>query len=133
MNAETDMSGDIAAKDLDRLAELATIVAAAQDAINDDIVTRVSGAMTEGIALLDRLTRNQALIRLLHTLDQPQNQKLLNGLADALEHASKEYVNGKPAAGGLGGVLKLISDPGTQEGLKLLALMGKQLGKSVHQ
>jgi len=52
--------------DLQRLVEFAQIVSAARDAMSDDIVTRLSGAMSEGMTLLDRLTRNQGLMSLLH-------------------------------------------------------------------
>ena len=45
--------------DLQRLTEFAHLVTSAQDALTDDMVTRLASAFSEGINLLDRLTRNE--------------------------------------------------------------------------
>ncbi|MCB1526554.1 MAG: hypothetical protein KDJ45_02485 [Hyphomicrobiaceae bacterium] len=116
---------DASANSLSDLTELASIVSAARDALSDDMVTRLSSALSEGMILLDRLTRNQGVMRLLQVLDKPESQKLLLSFADALSSMSRELASTEPSKGGLGGVLKLASDPGTQEGLRSLSTLGK--------
>ncbi len=104
-----------------------------EDVLTDDIVTRVGATMGEGLVLLDRLTRNEGLMRLLHALGRPENQFLLMGLADALTETSRELVDSEPAKGGIGATLRLAREPGTQEGLRMLALLGRNLSKNVRE
>jgi len=126
MTTATDPAADGQARnELSDLTELASIVSAARDALSDDMVARLSSAFSEGITLLDRLTRNQGLMRLLQVLDRPESQKLLLSLADALSAMSREIAVTEPAKGGVGGIVRLAVDPGTQEGLRSLSLLGK--------
>ena len=69
-------------QDLAKLIELAAAISSAQDAMTDDIVTRLASAMGEGMILMDRLTRNQGLMSLLQALNQPAVQDSLECLAD---------------------------------------------------
>lgn len=135
MNTEKEKSPEDAMGDnsLDSLMELATLVAAAQDALTDDMITRLSSVFSEGITLLDRLTRNEGLVRLLQVLDQPENQALLVGLSDALTLTSRDMAAAAPAKGGLFGMMKLASEPGTQEGLRMLSLLGQHLSESMRE
>jgi hypothetical protein len=89
------------ARDIEQLAELATLVASARDAMSDEIVTRLSRVFSEGIALVDRLTRNEGLMRLLEVLDRPESQHLLIGLSKALGQMSRDIATAPPARGGL--------------------------------
>ena len=59
----TDEEREDIAHDLEQLSELATLVTSARDAMSDEIVSRVASALSEGITLLDRLTRNEGLMR----------------------------------------------------------------------
>lgn len=118
---------------LDRLAELATLVAAAQDALSDDMVTRLASAFSEGITLLDRVTRNEGLMRLLQVLDRSESQYLLMSLADAIGKMSRELATAPPAKGGLLGIMRLASEPGTQEGLRALSLLGQYWNNSLRE
>lgn len=120
-------------RNLEGLAEIGTVIAAAKDALNDDMVARMASAFSEGITLLDRLTRNEALVRLLHNLDRPENQALLQSLSEALSKTSLEMSVSTPAKGGLGTLIKQLNDPGTQEGLRMLAMLGKHLGESIRK
>ncbi|MEW7998402.1 MAG: hypothetical protein AB2540_12510 [Candidatus Thiodiazotropha endolucinida] len=121
------------AHELEQLSELATLVLSARDALSDDIVSRVASALSEGITLLDRLTRNEGLMRLLQVLDKPETQHLLHGLSTALSQMSREIAISPPAKGGLGGVVKLAMEPGTQEGLRSLSLLGKYWSDSMRE
>lgn len=124
--------GDIA-HDLEQLSELATLVTSARDALSDEIVSRVASALSEGITLLDRLTRNEGLMRLLQVLDRPDCQYLLVGLADALTATSRDIASAAPARGGVGEMLRLVREPGTQEGLRVLSLLGEHLSESMRE
>ena len=130
-DAGPNSGSDDITKDLEQLSELATLVTSARDAMSDDIVTRVSSAFSEGISLLDRLTRNEGLMRLVLSLDRPENQRLLASLADALTATSRDLAQGSPAKGGIGGLLQLARDPGTQEGLRILSVLGQHWGKNM--
>lgn len=118
---------------LEGLSELATLVAATKDALTDDMVTRLASAFSEGMILLDRVTRNEGLIHLLKELDRPENQRFLISLSDAFTEASREIATAPPAKGGVMSLCKLGCDPGTQEGLRLVSLIGKQLSASMRQ
>lgn len=134
MTNETGTSAaTLSAKDLQQLAEVASIITAARDAMSDDIVSRVAGALSEGIILLDRLTRNEGLMRLLQVLDRKESQQMLVALADALHAASQDVAAAPPATGGLGCMLRVARDPGTQEGVRLLSVIGKHLSNSLRE
>lgn len=120
-------------KSLEGLAEIGTVIAAAKDALNDDMVARMASALSEGVTLLDRLTRNQELVRLLQNLDRPENKALLRGLSEALSKTSIELSSLPPVKGGLGNLVKQMNDPGTQEGLRILAILGRNLGESLRK
>lgn len=131
--AESTPDSDDFLRDLEQLSELATLVTAARDAMSDEIVTRLSSAASEGITLLDRLTRNQGLMRLLQVLDRPESQQLLISLADAISSMSRDLANAPPAKGGLFGMLKLAREPGTQEGLRSVSILGKYWSESLRE
>jgi hypothetical protein len=120
-------------EDLQRLVEVAQLVTAARDAMSDEIVTRLAGALSEGITLLDRLTRNEGLMHLLKVLDRQDTQYLLIALSDAIHAASQEIPAAAPATGGLGCMMRVARDPGTQEGLRLLSVFGKHLSHSMRE
>ena len=131
--AESTPDTDDLLSDLEQLSELATLVASARDAMSDEIVTRLSSAASEGITLLDRLTRNEGLMRLLQVLDRPESQQLLISFADALSSMSRDLAHAPPAKGGLVGMVKLAREPGTQEGLRSVSLLGKYWGESLRE
>lgn len=118
-------------EELGDLTELASIVSAARDALSDDMVSRLSSALSEGMILLDRVTRNKGLMRLMQVLERPESQKLLLSLSDALSSMSREIAVTEPAKGGIGNLIKLAADPGTQEGLRSLSLLGKYWGANL--
>jgi uncharacterized protein YjgD (DUF1641 family) len=130
---ETLPASPFSENDLQRLVEFAQLVTSAQDALSDDMVNRLSSALSEGITLLDRLTRNEGFIHLLRELDRPENQRFLVCMSNAFTAASRELATAPPAAGGIGGLLRLVSDPGTQEGLRLMAFVGARMSNSLRE
>ena len=119
------------ARDIEQLSELATLVTSARDAMSDEIVTRLSRVFSEGISLLDRLTRNEGLMKLLEVLDRPESQHLLIGLSNAISKMSRDIAVAPPAHGGMGDLLKIMREPGTQEGLRSISLLGKYWSESL--
>lgn len=134
MTTQTETPFDaMATEDLQRLVEFAQLITAGRDAMSDEIVTRLAGAMSEGLTLLDRLTRNEGLMHLLKVLDRQDTQYLLVALSDAIHAASQEIPATAPATGGLGCMLRVARDPGIQEGLRLLSVFGKHLSHSMRE
>jgi hypothetical protein len=133
MTASTDTAAapGINASDMSQLAELATLLSAARDALTDDIVIRLASAFSEGMVLLDRLTRNEGLIHLLRELERPENQRFLIAMANAFTEASRDLAVKPPARGGIGCLLRTASDPGVLEGLRLMSLVGAHLSQSL--
>ena len=131
MTTDTQTPPAADADDLQQLAELSTLIAAARDALSDDIVSRLASAFSEGITLLDRLTRNEGLVHLLQELDRPENQRFLICLSNAFTEASKDLATAPPLNGGIAGLLRLVNDPGTQEGLRLVSMIGARLSDSM--
>lgn len=125
-NADTPTSSS-QVPDLAKLIELAAAISSAQDAMTDDIVTRLASAMGEGMILMDRLTRNQGLMSLLQALNQPAVQDSLECLAEALRSGSvMDAVNAKtPKTGGYGGLLRMAKDPDVQDAIYTLARVVK--------
>lgn len=134
MTTQTETPFDaMAADDLQRLVEFAQLISAGRDAMSDEIVTRLAGAMSEGLTLLDRLTRNEGLMRLLQVLDRQESQYFLIAMSEAIRAAGKEIPAAAPAVGGLGCMLRVVRDPGTQEGIRLLSVFGKHLSRSLRE
>ncbi len=134
MTTQTETRTDaISNEDLQRLVEFAQLVTAARDAMSDEIVFRLAGAFSEGMTLLDRLTRNEGLMRLLQVLDRQESQNMLIAVSDAIHAASQEISAAPPATGGIGCMLRMARDPGTQEGLRLLSIIGQHLSHSLRE
>lgn len=115
------------------LVEMINLLASARDAMTDDMVNRIARTASEGMTLLDRLLRNEGLIRLLQVLDRPESQYLLMSLADALDQMSRELATAAPSRGGLAGLWRLARQPGTQEGLRALSMLGQYWNDSLRE
>jgi uncharacterized protein YjgD (DUF1641 family) len=134
MNTQTEKPFEsMSTEDLQRLVEVAQLVTAARDAMSDEIVTRMAGAMSEGLTLLDRLTRNEGLMHLLKVLDRQDTQYLLIALSDAVHAASQEIPAAPPAVGGLGCLMRVVRDPGVLEGIRLMSVIGKHMSHSLRE
>ncbi|MEJ2509246.1 MAG: hypothetical protein P8009_07185 [Gammaproteobacteria bacterium] len=116
--------------DLDRIVNVARVLGSAADSLSEDIISRLAAVLSDGMCLVDRLARNEGLQRLLCVLERKESQDLMVGLADALVATSQEMAELPPARGGVGGLLKTAKQPETQEGMQILALLGKHLSAS---
>jgi uncharacterized protein YjgD (DUF1641 family) len=115
------------------LVEMVNFVQSARDATSDEMVARLADTLSEGMALLDRLTHNEGLMRLLQVLDHPDSQQLLIGLSEALRATSRDIAAMPPAKGGLGELVHVTRQPGTQEGIRVLAVLGQHLSHSLRE
>jgi Asp-tRNA(Asn)/Glu-tRNA(Gln) amidotransferase C subunit len=129
--------------DLDRLAKLARVYGAAEDAISEEMVGRLAETAAEGLSLLDRLSRGGAfrmvemlakleasgsLRRIAETLPRlAEKLGMLERMLHAFEIAATQTAEGPRPAGGLGGMYRLMADPGNQESLQYLINVGKEL------
>lgn len=110
-----------------QVVEIIHLLGSAKDAMSDEMVARIANTASEGLTLLDRLTRNQGLMRLLKVLDGPDCQHLLTSMADALAETSRDMASSPPASGGVSGMWHLAREPGTQEGVRMLSRFGQHL------
>jgi len=115
--------------DLDRLVGLARLIAALEDSMSDDIVNRLSTVATEMASLVDKLARNDGFMRLIDILGRDEVQCALVDVAEAACTAKTEAAALPAPRGGLMGLLQLARDPGTQDALRFMALVSKQLRK----
>lgn len=127
-HAETPDLPESAIKDL---VEIIDLLASARDAMSDEMVSRIARTASDGMALLDRVVRNEGLLSLLQVLDRPETQHLMMSLADALGRMSRELAIAPPARGGYVSLLRLAREPGTQEGIRALSLLGKYWNDSL--
>jgi uncharacterized protein YjgD (DUF1641 family) len=112
--------------DLDRLVALARTFGAAQDAMTDEMVSRLAETAAESVSLVDRLNR-AGLDRIVGSLERLG--VLIEATMGALEAAQRDVAAQPPAGGGLGGMLKVLRDPDGQESLRFLAAFAKEFRK----
>lgn len=105
----------VANGDLDRLVALARTYGAAQDAMTDEIVTRLAETVGASVSLMDRLNR-AGVDRLVGLLER---------VVVALEAANRETLEKPAAAGGFGGLWRMMSDPENQEALRFMLALGR--------
>jgi uncharacterized protein YjgD (DUF1641 family) len=129
--------------DLDRLAKLARVYTAAEDSLSDEMVGRLAETVTEGMSLLDRLSRGGAgrLVEMLAHLEASGNLKriadtlprllermeMLDALLHAFEASCATTTQQPKSAGGFGGLWGLMRDPENQDALRFLINVGKAM------
>jgi len=113
--------------DLDRIVNLARLVGSAEDALTDDMISRLAFVATEGLFLVDRLTRSAGFMRMIAILEREDIQETLTELLQAVSKAREDARAAPPAKGGLGSAMKVVADPDTQSALHLLAGIGRNL------
>jgi uncharacterized protein YjgD (DUF1641 family) len=116
--------------DLERLSGIARLIGAMEDSLSDDIVNRLSLIVTGLAALVDKLARDDGFLHLVEILSQEEVQSTLVDMICAASTARTEADSLPPAKGGFGGIWKMVSEPETQEALRFLVLMIKQLNKA---
>lgn len=113
--------------DLDRIVNLARLVGSAEDALTDDMVGRLARVWSEGLFLVDRLTRSTGFMQMIAVLEREEIQTGLTSLLQAVGKASEEAKKAPAPKSGLGAAVKRISDADTQAALHFLANVSKNL------
>ncbi|MDA8109727.1 MAG: hypothetical protein M0015_14020 [Betaproteobacteria bacterium] len=130
----------VANGDLERVTHLARVVGAAEDAVTDEMISRLADAVGGALSLADRVQRAGA-DRLIGALERLAAGGALDRLDATLEHLGKgmgllEQVVGaldaaaaeaKPAPGGVGGMWRLLTDAENQQTLRFLLAVGRRL------
>jgi hypothetical protein len=128
--------------DLERLSQLARVYHAAQDALTDEMVGRLTETFGEGLSLLDRLNRS-GIWRLVEVLEQLESSgaleriastlpqllerlDMLAGLLHCLEEAATKSA-AQPASGGIGSLWRIMTDEKTVRSLQFLLAAGEQM------
>ncbi len=132
-NETPQVSLALNAEAVNSLVEMLNLLASARDAMSDEMVSRLARTVSEGMTLLDRLTRNEGLMRLLSVLDRPEIQYLLLSLSQAIVAMSRDLATVPPARGGVLALYRLIRQPGTQEGIRALSLLGQYWNDSLRE
>jgi uncharacterized protein YjgD (DUF1641 family) len=113
--------------DLERLTGLARLVGAMEDSLSDDIVNRLATVGTELAALVDKLARTPGFVRLIEVLGRDEVQCALIELADSACAAKRDMAQQPAPRGGVLGLLRIASDPGTQSALQFVARVAGNL------
>ncbi|HSH30790.1 MAG TPA: hypothetical protein VK971_12850, partial [Thiohalobacter sp.] len=87
--------------DMERIVHLARVLGSMEDAVNDEMISRLAAVAGEAISLMDRLTRNDALTRVMDLLLREEVQSVLVRLGEALVESSREFEQQPPPKGGL--------------------------------
>ena len=117
---ESDLVNE--SNNLDTLVELSSAISSAQDAMTDDIVTRLAAAIGEGMILMDRLTRNEGLMSLMQALNEPAMQEMLERLGSALGSSADDKENQDVRrVGGYSGLIRMLKDPDVQSAIYQMA------------
>jgi hypothetical protein len=129
--------------DLERLAQLARVYGSAEDALTDEMVGRLTETVGNGLSLLDRFSRGGAdrIIAILEGLESSgalqqlsdavpkltERLARIQGMLAAIETAAAATRQLPPSRGGIGGLWQLMRDPDTQDTLRFLLAVGRQL------
>ncbi len=117
----------VANGDLERLVHLARTYGAAQDAVTDEMVSRLAETLAESLSLIDRVNR-AGLDRLVGNIERLGI--VLESTMNALEAAKRDTAKA-PASGGIGGLWRLMSDAETQESLRFLLAFAHEFRKGI--
>jgi len=118
--------------DLERVAQLARVLGAVQDAMTDEMVVRLADVMSQAMSLFERLNRAgldnlvTMLPRIVAMFEQLEQSQVVDDLVDCLNSASQQAVTLPPARGGLTGLWAMVREPETQEAMRFLLLVSKQ-------
>jgi uncharacterized protein YjgD (DUF1641 family) len=131
--------------DLDRMIKLVRVYSSAEDALTDEMVGRLTDTIGNGLSLLDRFSRGGAeqMVKMLEGLQTsgaleriattlPQLADRMTTVQEVLlsiDAAAKMSRAARPVTGGIGGLWTMMRDPETQDTLRFLLTVGKQLRK----
>ena len=129
--------------DLNRLVKLARVYGSAEDALTDEMIGRLTETVGTGLSLLDRFNRggaervitmfeelegSGALERLANSVPQlAERLGVIEEVLHSVERSVAVHRQEPPGAGGISGLWQMLRDPDTQETLRFLLTVGKEL------
>jgi hypothetical protein len=116
--------------DLDRIVALARMVGSAQDALNDEMVTRLAGLAADAVSILDRVTRNGFIDRWLALADRAEKSGLVPDFMTAVDVAVKDMETTPRPQGGIGGLWTLMRQQSTQQAYQFAITLMNALFKA---
>ena len=131
--AITILSQMLASGDLARLAGLARVLGAAEDALTDDLVTRLSALASSGLTVLDVLTPSvverlaASLPAVLDLIEAARKTGLLQDAMAGLKGARESFAALPRPQGGVGGLWTLLKDADNQRTIQALLFYGRHL------
>lgn len=131
--------------DLERLAHLARVCGAAQDALTDEMIGRIAATLGDSMVVLDRFHRGGGM-RVIEALERLESSGVLDRIAATLprladrldmieamlgciEQAAADS-NRTASSGGAGGLWNLLKDPQNQDALRFLLNLGKNMRRN---
>jgi uncharacterized protein YjgD (DUF1641 family) len=128
--------------DLQRLINLARVYGSAEDALTEEMVGRLTEAVSEGLSLLDRLNRGGAgrLVEMLAKLEASGSLQrvatllptfvdrldMVGGLLESMDAAAKQAEDER-TEGGIVSMYRMLSDSRTQETLRFMLALGQHM------
>ena len=131
--AITILSQMLASGDLARLAGLARVLGAAEDALTDDLVTRLSALASSGLTVLDVLTPSvverlaASLPAVLDLIEAARKTGLLQDAMAGLKGARERFAALPRPQGGVGGLWTILKDADNQRTIQALLFYGRHL------
>jgi plasmid maintenance system antidote protein VapI len=131
--------------DLERLAHLARVFGAAQDALTDEMIGRIAATLGDSMVLLDRFHRGGGM-RVIEALERLESSGVLDRIAATLPRLAERLdtvdamlgcieqaavdSNRTASPGGVGGLWNLLKDPQNQDALRFLLNLGKNMRRN---
>ncbi len=131
--------------DLNRLVKLVRVYSSAEDALTDEMVSRLIDTVGNGLSLLDRFSRGGAehVVKMLEGLQEsgalerlgtmlPQLADRLGTVQEVLQSIDAAAAKSRASPqsrGGIGGLWELMRDPEAQDTLRFMLAVGKELRK----
>lgn len=115
--------------DLERLAQLARVAAAMQDALTDEMLVRLVDTVSQALIVFERMNHAgldkliTMLPRILEIFEQLENNHVIDNLVDSMNKAAIHSKEESTASGGVRGLWKLSRQPESQDALRYLLLV----------
>lgn len=115
--------------DLDRLVQLARLAGSAQDAMNDETVSRLADLASRALLLIDRVTRDGGTLeRLFDLLERTEAVAVLGDFVAIFQQIRSAPATPGPARGGLSGLWSIVRQPENQDALRVLLSVARAVG-----
>ncbi|MEE3500277.1 hypothetical protein [Acidiphilium acidophilum] len=118
--------------DLDRIVGLARLVGSAQDAMSDEMVSRMAAFAGDALCIADRLVRNRVVDRMMALLNDESMMSMLDNIGPAIDSAVQKSQTEPAPSGGLSGLWSMMKKPETQKTLQFMLNIGTALRQPSH-